>query len=146
MALSKPLDFAEKINNTEWSTGTEITIHEEEIEMFCTYSQDRAISIELILNLLGGPNMDYEAMNVEDSFQCFDFCSKKVIDFLKESKQDILFFEHRKNTTSNILIVATKQPKGRGVREHVVFMAVIRLTLLVTPKVGFCRYINVKGK
>ena len=90
--------------------------------------------------------MDYECQNVGDSFQCFQYAAAEVIDYLKSTKQDILFFEHRKTTKSNVLIVATLQPKSKGFREHVVLMAVIRLTIMVTPRVGFCRYINVKSK
>ena len=106
--------------------------------MFCWYTQPTAISIELINHLLSGPNMDYETVNVDDSFQCFEYSASEVFNFLTTSKQDILFFEHRKNTKSDILIAATKQPKSKGQREHLVFKAVIRFILMMTPKVGFC--------
>ena len=119
------MNFLTRSTAQNGSSGINITIHHEEIEMFCTYTQEKVFSIQLILNLLGAPNMDYVAMNVDNSFQCLAFCSNQVIKFLKESKQVILFFKHRKNTNSNILIVATKQPKGKGVRECIVFMTVI---------------------
>ena len=80
--------------------------------MFCYYNQDRATSIELIQHLLGSPKMDYKVMNIEDSFQCFEFCAQDLMNFLKDSHQEILFFEHRKNATSNIIVVVTKQEKS----------------------------------
>ena len=147
MALSKPAgSFQYRINNTDWSKKIKITVPKEEVEIFCYYQQENAISIELINHLMGGPNMDYQAIDVDDSFQAFEVCAGEVIEYLKESKQEILFFGHRKNSTSNILAVVTKQEKSRGVREHLVLRCVVRLTIMLTPCVGFCRYLNVKGQ
>ena len=139
------MSIAERINNTEWSKEIKITIPEDEIKMFCYYKEEKATSVELIHHLLGGPNMDYEAMNLADSFQCFEFCARDLIDFLKETKCEILFFEHRKTSTSNVIAVVTKQEKSRGVREHIVLKCVMRLTILLMPKVGFCRFLDIKG-
>ena len=52
--------------------------------------------------------MVYKAINIEDSFECFDFCAQDLVDFLKESKSEILFFEHRDNSSSNVIVVVTK--------------------------------------
>ena len=144
MACSK-LSPKQMLNNTEWSKKIEITIPEDEIKMFCYYEQESATSIDLIKHLLGGKNMNYEAMNLEDSFQCFEFCASEMMEILKTTKQEILFFEHRKCSTSNIMVVVTKQDKSRGVRLHPILKAVVRFTITVTPNVGFCRYLNVKG-
>ena len=118
---------------------------EDEIKMFCEYKQEKAISIELIHHILGGPNMDYEVMNVADSFQCFEFCGSNLIKELKETKEEIMFFEHRKNASSNILAVVTRQPKSRGYQEHLVLKTVIRITVMMTPHVSFARSIDVRG-
>ena len=132
MALSKPINFTEKINKFQWSRTTDRKIHDEEIMLHCLHKQDKAISVELIHHMLGGPNMEYKAMGVTDSFECFDYCADDLINLLKSTKSEILFFEHRNNSTSNILVVVIKQKKSNTTREHPVLLAVIRLTIMMT--------------
>ena len=122
MSKLKPKDFSDKINSTEWSKHIPITIAEDEIFMFCFYTQYKAISIELIHHLLGGLNMDYQCMNIEESFQCFKFCAHELMDYLKETKEDIKYFEHRKNSNLNILAVRTRQPKSSGFCEYLILI------------------------
>ena len=67
-----------------------------------------------------------------------------MLDFLKQTKMQILFFEDRNNSNSNMWIVALKQEKSKGLHEHIVLLALIRITVMaVSPKIGFCRYFNV---
>ena len=136
----------EKINKIQWSKPTERKIHDEEIMLQCYYNQERAVSVELIHHLLGGPNMEYQAMSVEESFECFKFCADHLVDYLKKSSSDILFFEHRDNTTSNIMVVVTKQKCTNSTRGQPVLFAVIRLTVMLTPCIGFCHYFKLKGQ
>ena len=144
MALSKHQNLYEKINKVELGT-VQTTIHEEEIMMQCFYTQDKAISVDLIHHLMGSPDMDYKIIPVEESIECYKYCRQKLLEFVKESKMDILFFEDHSNASSNVLIVALKQEKAKGVREHIVLLAVIRITILLNPKVAFCRYFNLRG-
>ena len=125
MSKLKPEDFSDKINSTEWSKHIPITIAEDEICMFYFYTQNKAISIKLIHHLLGGLNMDYQCMNIEESLQCFEFCAHELMDYLKATKEDIKFFEHRKNSNLNIPAVLTRQPKSRGFCEHLILKCAI---------------------
>ena len=145
MALSKPLSFSDKLSKIEQFKMSSRKIHDEEIEINCVYCQEKAISIELIHHLMGGPNMEYKVINIEDSFECFQYCANNVLDFLKTTKAEILYLKHHTNVTSNILIVVTKQKKTNTTREHPVLMAVIRLSIMTTPTVGFCRHFELKG-
>ena len=105
MALSKPLSFSEKLNKIEPFKRSTTNVHDEEIEINCVYHQQKAISVELIHHLLGGPNMEYKVINVQDSFDCFEYCANNVIDNLKKNKSDIMYLEHHTNVTSNVLVV-----------------------------------------
>ena len=146
MAMSKPIpDMKEQLNSTKLCKDLKITIPEEEIKAFCWIKKEHAISIEIINHLLGGPNMDYDAMNIQDSFQCFQFTANSVLKYLKDTKKEILFFENRKTTKSDVVIICTKQDKSKGVHEHVELLAIIRLTIMTTPKVGFFRFFDIKG-
>ena len=136
----------DKLNTTLLSKDMKITIPEEEIRTFCWMKQEKAISIEIINHLLGGPNMDYDAINIEDSFQCFQYTAKYVMNELKENKKEILFFENRKKTQSDVIVICTKQNKAKGVREHVELLAIIRLTINTTPVIGFFRFLHLKGQ
>ena len=145
MAMSKHVpDMKEQLNLTNLCKDLKITIPEEEIKAFCWIKKEHAISIEIINHLLGGPNMDYDAMNIQGSFQCFQFTANSVLQYLKDSKE-ILFFENRKTTKSDVVIICTKQNKSKGVREHIKLLAIIRLTIMMTPKVGFFRFFDIKG-
>ena len=123
MALSKPIP--DKLNTTILSKDLKITIPEEGIKIFSWIKQEKAISIDIINHLLGGPNVDYDAINVEDSFQCFLFTAKFVTNELKENKKDILFYENRTTTNSDVIVICTKQNKAKGIQEHVELMAII---------------------
>ena len=48
-------------------------------------------------------------------------------------------------TKSDVVIICTKQNKSKGVHEHVKLLAIIRLTIMTTPKVGFFRFFDIKG-
>ena len=115
MALSKPVteEMVEKLNTTGTSRMI-ITIPEDEIKMFCWHMEPHAVSIDLINHLLGGDKMNYAAMNLEDSIQCHEFTLQHVMKCLQETKQDILFFEQRKDKQSDVFLVATRQPKGKA--------------------------------
>ena len=146
MALSKPIpeNVLEKLSSTKCKDMI-ISIPEDEIKMFCWYTQPKAVSIHLIKHFLGGENMNYEAVNLEDSFQCFEYSVRHIMELLKQTKDDILFFEHRKCKESDVFVVVTRQPKAKGIREHLVLKAVVRMTIMTHPRVGFCRYLNLTG-
>ena len=67
-------------------------IHIEEIETFCIIKQEKATSIEIMEHLLGGPNMEYTTMEVENSFECYDFLIKKF-DRAVENAHNLWYFE-----------------------------------------------------
>ena len=146
MALSKHENVTEKLNKIEFKTY-EQTIHKEEIMLQCYYTHHTAISVDLIHHLMGSPDMDFRMIPVEESFECYHYCRQEMLDFLKQTKMQILFFEDHNNSNSNVWIVALKQEKSKGLREHIVLLALIRITVMaVSPKIGFCRYFNVRGK
>ena len=127
MALSKheTKDVCNRIGKINWCKPLTRKIHDKEIKIHCFYRQKKAISVELIQHMLGGLNMEYKCINVEDSFKAFDYCANHLIQNLKDSKDEILYFEHRNNATSSILIVMTKQKKSNACREHPILLAVI---------------------
>ena len=112
----------------------------------CKVTYKNAISIEIIHHLLGGENMEYNIMEVDNSFECHAYCRQDLLDNLKQDKRDICYFEDRKNSTSNVLMCVVKQPKTKAKREHLVFYAVIRMTIMIEPKVAMMRYFDVTGK
>ena len=146
MALSKPLSFGGKINKLQWSKSVERKIHDEEIMVNCYHSQEKAVSVELIHHLMGGPNMEYKPINIGDSFECFNYCADHLICFLKKTKSELLFFEHWNTSTANIIVAVIKQNKTKNTQEHPILFAVIRLTIMMTPLIGFCRYFELKGQ
>ena len=117
----------------------------EEIELMCSVIKHRAVSIELIHHMLGGPNMDYHCIENNESFEAFDYLRNKLIKDLTENKMDILFFEDRKCVSSNIIVVVVMKKAKHGSREHIVMKTLIRMTVNVEPKIGYCRFFDLTG-
>ena len=89
--------------------------------------------------------MDYVTMEVQNLIDCFEYCKKHLLETIQEEKHNILMFEDRQNSTSNIMVVIVKQERTNARREHIVLNAVLRLTVMTEPKVGFCRYFTITG-
>ena len=143
MALSKP----EKISRIDWDRKIPSQIQTKRIMEVCRVEYNKAVSVEIIEHLLGGPNMEYNSiMEVENSIDCFAVCKSDLLDQIKSEKKEIMLFEDRQSNTSNILIVIVKQSRTNSKREHIVLHAVIRLTIMMEPKVGFARFITATGK
>ena len=96
--------------------------------------------------MLGGPNMDYRVIKLVESFEVFDFLTKLMVEKLQNDQHEILFFEDRKDATSNVIIVVVKQEKKQGFCEHLILKAVIHLTMMLEPKVGYCKLFEVTGQ
>ena len=75
--------------------------------------------------------MDYDAINLENSFECFKFIARNVIQNLKGKKKESLFLENRKTSKSDVIIF-TKQNKAKGVQEQVELLADICPTIMMT--------------
>ena len=118
----------------------------DEIVHFVTIKQKSAVSIEIIKHLLGGPNMEYPCMDVEESFVSYHISRNILIETLQKTKREILFFEDHQTTNSNILVAVIKKPRLGNSREHIVLWAAIRFTMLMEPKVGFCRSFDITCK
>ena len=113
MALSKP----EKLSRVDWGSKIPTTITKQRIMEVCRVEYTKAVSIEIIQHLLGGPNMEYNSiMELEDSFDCFVHCKEALLNHVKETKKDIMAFEERKDSTSEILVIILKQ---RGPKANV---------------------------
>ena len=134
-----------KINKVNGKPSTS-TLDHDEIITTCKVQQNKAISVELIHHMLGGPNMEYRFIEVEESFEAFDFLRGELIKDLTENKLDIMFFEDRTNVNSNIIVVVVKKPRKHGNREHIVIKCLIRMTVMLEPKIGFCCLFDLTGK
>ena len=77
MALSKQQCVSDVNANIE------ITIPTPKIIEFCRVSCPKAVSIEIIDHLIGGDNMEYKAMEVENSFQCYTVCRDDLLQIVK---------------------------------------------------------------
>ena len=110
MSLSKHV--TERINKVE-DSHVPITIPIPKILEVCKVTYKNAISIEIIHNLLGGENMEYNIMEVDNSFECHAYCRQDLLDNLKQDKRDICYFEDRKNSTSNSSCVSSNSQKPR---------------------------------
>ena len=122
-----------------------LTIDKNVIEKLCKVSYTNAISVEIISHLLGGQNMDYMCMEVEDTFQCYNYCRNDILEFIKKSNEEITFFEDCKDTTTNIIIAVIKRNRTSSQREHIIFKSAARMTIMVEPRVGFVRYFDFRG-
>ena len=76
MALSKPLNDSvrEKLNCIDWYQNVTSTIPTQKILDVCKIAYHKAMSIEIIEHLLGGINMEYVPMELENSFDCLTIC------------------------------------------------------------------------
>ena len=143
MALSKP----ERISKLEWNKNIPLQYSTQRIMEVCCVLHDKAVSVEIIQHLLGGDNMDYNSiMEVEDSIYCFNYCKGHLLAHVKDSKQEIMQFKEHHDPTSTVLIVVLKQEKTNSRHENIILHACIRMSIMVTPKVAFARYLTATGK
>ena len=142
MALSKP----QKINRIV-SDNSEVSIPIDTIMQVCKVEYSKAISVEIIHHLLGSEDLEYNSvMELENSFDCYTACKRHLLELVQKNKRQILKFEDRQDKASNILIIVEKQEATKWKRQHVIFNAVFRLTLLdMIPNVGFAKYMTVTG-
>ena len=140
MALSKVEHVGKAFDNNE-----PISISAKKIEELCKISYKNPISVEIISHLLGGENMDYVCMEVADSFQCYDYCRRNILQNIQQNKDEITFFEDRKGSTSEVLIAVTRQKRTPAQRERIIFQSAVRMTIMVEPRVGFARHFEFKG-
>ena len=120
-------------------------LSKDEMDVMCCVVKKRAVSIELINHMMGGPNMDYHCIENDESFEAFDYLQTKLLDELKEDKLQILFFEDRIGVSSNIIIVVVLKNAKHGVREHIVLKALIWMSINLHPQVGYCRFFDITG-
>ena len=78
MALSKPVakGVHECLNRVSWDQNVKSEIGFEATMEVCKIAYDRAMSVEIIDHLLGGQNMEYAPMELQNSFDCFSVCYK----------------------------------------------------------------------
>ena len=142
MALSK--NAYERIGQIE-HTDCHISIKPSRILETCKISYKGAISVEIISHFLGGQNMEYNVTELENSFDCFNYCRRDMLDNIKREKRELLYFEDRNSTTSNIIVAVVKEPRSKHSREHLVFLCVTRLTIMTEPKTAYTRYFDITG-
>ena len=143
MACSKP----QRVSYVDWNEKSSGEISTDRIMEVCRVEFDKAISVEIIQHLCGGPNMEYNSvMEVENSIECYKFCKADLLGKITKNKLELAFFEERQKDTSTVMIAIVKQPRTSSKREHLILNVVIRLTINVTPRVGFVRYLTATGK
>ena len=142
MALSK--NAFERIGQIEHSSCN-ISIEPFKILEVCKISYRGAISVEIISQLLGGQNMDYKVTELENSFDCYNYSRKDLLDNIKTGKRELLFFEDRNNSTSNVIVAIVRQERTKHTRDHLVFLCVSRLTIMTEPKLTYTRYFDITG-
>ena len=138
MASSKPSSTVWGENTVEKINKMQVKdyngdLNTEEIMTFCYIDKIKPVSIELIRNLLGGPNMEYPVIDIGNSFDCYDFCRQHMIKQLQETEYNIEFFEDRMTSDSNVIVAVVKKPKKGGNGEQIMLWSVIRMTLF-NPK------------
>ena len=137
------LPLRERLNKIDYKVDIKREILDEQIMFFCKISYTNTpTAIELIDHLLGGPNMEYPCMEVRDSFKCFQVCRADLMKNIKETQENILFFEDRKTTDASIIVVVV-QPNRKV--DNIILYTLVGMTLNVAPRVAFCCYFVLRG-
>ena len=148
MAMSKQVDIDTVCTRINRVHGPPLPtlIDKNEIEQMCCMVKQKAISIDLIKHYMGGPNMQYHFIENDESFEAFDYLRSKLMDQLNDQKLEIMFFEDRKCVSSSVIVVVVKKPKQHGSREHIIMKILIRMTIMVEPRVAYCRFFDLTGE
>ena len=128
MALSKPCKITSEV-----------------IEIYCVIKQEKATSLEMIEHLIGGPNMEYCAIELENSFECYDFLRSKLDEDVRKADK-VWYFEEHKLETLNAVVTMMRNKAEHGVRQHFILRVIVRMTLPMTPKIGYCRMFEIPGR
>ena len=153
MALSKPLpsvttiveNMTERVNKLEKKKYNGVVLVQE-ILQFCEIHETKVISIDAIRKMIGtDKDMVYPCIEVQDSFDCYEFCRSDLLEKLQETKFNIEFFEDRITSNANVLMSVISKGKKQGNCDQIMLWCVIRMMLYTHPKVGFCRYFRLTG-
>ena len=73
-----------KLNKVEWDHHVPTSITSQKIMEVCYISYPKACSIEIIDHLLGGPNLEFKPMELENLFDCYKHCKDHLLDNIKK--------------------------------------------------------------
>ena len=102
----------------------------------------KPVSVKLI-HEIGGQKINYNCMEVADSFECYQVLRQNLITNLQKEDKQLMFFEDRMTTDCNINVCMVKNVNGK--KEQAVFRALFLMTLLTDPNVGYCRLFDFPG-
>ena len=54
-------------------------LDKQEIEQMCYLYKKNVVSVDIIHHMLGGKDMDYRCIELEESFEVFDYVRKKIV-------------------------------------------------------------------
>ena len=106
----------------------------------------KATSIDLIKGIIGGPNMKYKCIELEQSFFVYHVMRDNLIEVCEKTNCKILFMEAHNFSNFDGLLTVTLKPKSAKSREHIVLWGCIRFTLDTIPAVGFARAFDITGE
>lgn len=113
---------------------------------YVKYYHKSAISMESIINIIGGVNMSYDCIEFEQAPVVYEICRTALVNTLNESKRQILCFEEHNAECKKVILGVTLQPRSQKNREHVVIWATIMFLLKEGVPVGFVRTYNFTSK
>ena len=103
----------------------------------------KATSINIIKGIIGGPNMKYKAVEVQQSHYIYHVMQSNLITICEKTKCKILFMEHSDNFDG--ILTVTLKPKSQKSREHLILWGCYRMTMETIPEVGFARAFDLTG-
>ena len=113
-------------------------------DISCVIKHEKPTTIELISHLLGGPNMEYTVIETKNAIECFYVLKKKIVDQMQQA-DELLYFEDKNTSDVNIIVGVVKYKGSRGIRPKIVLKCLVRFTLDLKPKVGYCHLFDIPG-
>ena len=156
MALSKQL-FASEISpecipDPECYIRKELTLVIENLNPhgvmdYVRYCSKPAVSVDNIKAIVGGPNMEYPCIELDQAQGIYEICRNYLLQTLKSTVNAIMFFsEHVEKEAKKMMVAITNRKATKGQRGHLIFWGCLLMEINDAIPVGFARSFDMPSK
>ena len=155
MALSKPMCATEIsplcILDPECYISKELTLVFENLNPravmdYVRYRSKNAVSVDAIKGIVGGQNMVYHCIELDQARGIYEICRNYLLRTLKGTDRPIMFFAENQESNAKMMVAITNRKATKGSRSHLIFWGCIVLEIHDSIPVGFACSFDLPSK
>ena len=137
-------NFSTKMASTDEDLGQVISL--DRIKEYCEIKRENPVSIKLIHEIIGGPNIPYVCCNDKQSEFVYKTVRDNLSDIGDDSGFNLKYSKEKNSPLINAIFMVVNVPKTATRRQHMVLMGCVQMQFQeVYPKVGYARKYHIVG-